>query len=173
MRGGNVVSKLIKKIDVPLQVRKGGICPEIVEIYSDHVSCYGGIESSWFYKDFTGISTQTASVFCAFAGVVFLNAVSGQYNIKVGSAVLQDKNRINFSSGAFSYEIANNFVLALAKDIRKALEEYKLDPLAAETGNNVKQYSVADEIKKYKELLDMGAITHEEFNIKKKQILGV
>ncbi len=33
--------------------------------------------------------------------------------------------------------------------------------------------SVADEIKKFKELLDMGAITEEEFNAKKKQLLGL
>ena len=31
----------------------------------------------------------------------------------------------------------------------------------------------ADEIKKYKELLDMGIITEEEFNAKKKQLLGL
>ncbi len=31
----------------------------------------------------------------------------------------------------------------------------------------------ADEIKKFKELLDSGAITQEEFNLKKKQILGL
>ena len=33
--------------------------------------------------------------------------------------------------------------------------------------------SGADEILKYKQLLDMGAITQEEFNAKKKQILGL
>ena len=33
--------------------------------------------------------------------------------------------------------------------------------------------SPADEIKKYKELLDMGAITQEEFDAKKKQLLGL
>lgn len=33
--------------------------------------------------------------------------------------------------------------------------------------------SAADEIKKYKELLDMGAITEEEFSAKKKQLLGL
>lgn len=32
--------------------------------------------------------------------------------------------------------------------------------------------SVADEIKKFKELLDMGAITQEEFDMKKKELLG-
>lgn len=35
----------------------------------------------------------------------------------------------------------------------------------------VKQTSNADEIKKYKELLDMGAINQEEYDAKKKQIL--
>ena len=33
--------------------------------------------------------------------------------------------------------------------------------------------STADELKKYKELLDMGAITQEEFDAKKKQLLGL
>lgn len=33
--------------------------------------------------------------------------------------------------------------------------------------------STADEIKKYKELLDMGAITQDEFDQKKKQLLGL
>lgn len=33
--------------------------------------------------------------------------------------------------------------------------------------------SVADEIKKFKDLLDMGAITQEEFDAKKKQLLGL
>ena len=33
--------------------------------------------------------------------------------------------------------------------------------------------SPADELKKFKELLDMGALTQEEFDIKKKQLLGL
>lgn len=33
--------------------------------------------------------------------------------------------------------------------------------------------SAADEIKKYKELLDMGAITQDEFDQKKNQLLGI
>lgn len=48
------------------------------------------------------------------------------------------------------------------------------------TASNSKQYcnqinesTIIEEIKKYKELLDIGAITQEEFDIKKKEILGV
>jgi hypothetical protein len=37
----------------------------------------------------------------------------------------------------------------------------------------VAQVSAADELKKFKELLDMGVITQEEFNAKKKQLLGL
>ena len=37
----------------------------------------------------------------------------------------------------------------------------------------VQQTSAADELKKFKELLDMGAITQEEFDAKKKQLLGL
>lgn len=37
----------------------------------------------------------------------------------------------------------------------------------------VQQNNSADELKKFKELLDMGAITQEEFYAKKKQLLGL
>ena len=40
------------------------------------------------------------------------------------------------------------------------------------TKNSSAAPSVADEIKKFKELLDMGAITQAEFDAKKKQLLG-
>lgn len=36
-----------------------------------------------------------------------------------------------------------------------------------------REFSVTEEIKKYKELLDMGAITEEEYNVKKKQLLDL
>ena len=38
--------------------------------------------------------------------------------------------------------------------------------------NSAPALSAADEIKKYKELLDIGAITQEEFDKKKKELLG-
>lgn len=51
-------------------------------------------------------------------------------------------------------------------------EEFK----ALQTKNNASTspaLSSADELKKFKELLDMGVITQEEFNEKKKQLLGL
>ena len=167
------MSKLTEKIDVPRNVRKNAaMCPQVVEIYDDHVSCIGGKGGSWFYKDFTGVSVQAASVACAFAGVVFLNAVSGANNIKVGASMLQDRNRINFASGMFSYAPANEFASSLARKIRKAMEDYKSRPQESGTTVVKAELSPADEIKKFKELLDMGVITQEEFDRKKKELLG-
>ena len=44
---------------------------------------------------------------------------------------------------------------------------------AAQMQNNTSVNSNADELKKYKELLDSGVISQEEFDAKKKQILGL
>ena len=50
-------------------------------------------------------------------------------------------------------------------------EEWESDQAAAQQSSQ--QTSAADEIKEFKELLDMGAITQEEFDAKKKQLLGL
>lgn len=42
-----------------------------------------------------------------------------------------------------------------------------------EISNANENFSVADELKKFKELLDSGVITQEEFDAKKKQLLGL
>ena len=39
--------------------------------------------------------------------------------------------------------------------------------------NNIQETTNADELKKYKDLLDSGAITQEEFDAKKKELLGL
>lgn len=55
--------------------------------------------------------------------------------------------------------------------IELSKSEYELElKKANEVPNTV---STADELKKYKELLDMGVITQEEFDAKKKQLLGL
>lgn len=59
--------------------------------------------------------------------------------------------------------------------------KYGLEPINELDENKRNDYSkhnfsseyVAEELKKYKELLDIGAITEEEYNIKKKEILNL
>ncbi|MDF4200463.1 SHOCT domain-containing protein [Bacillus subtilis] len=61
-------------------------------------------------------------------------------------------------------------------EIQKYIEEHQAAPAqsAATTASApAPSISAADELKKYKELLDMDAITQEEFEIKKKQLLNL
>ena len=55
------------------------------------------------------------------------------------------------------------------EDIRKRINDAK----NAQNAPVVAALSPADELKKFKDLLDMGAITQEEFDAKKKQLLGL
>ena len=58
----------------------------------------------------------------------------------------------------------------MVKYIEEKIGEYK----RGKNGTTVVQpVSTADELKKFKELLDMGAITQEEFEAKKKELLGL
>ncbi|MXV52588.1 hypothetical protein GS399_16565 [Pedobacter sp. HMF7647] len=62
-------------------------------------------------------------------------------------------------------------------DVENAISSGELVvPAEFKTGNKTATNgspSPADEIKKYKELLDSGAITQDEYNAKKKQLLGI
>jgi len=59
----------------------------------------------------------------------------------------------------------------LGEQIKAHIENYIFDkPKDSINSNNI---SVADEIKKLKELFDLGIITEEEFQHKKKQLLGL
>ena len=59
----------------------------------------------------------------------------------------------------------------LSIKIRNIVEQYQEESSTQHL--SVNQLSIADEIKKFKELLDSGIITQEEFDAKKKQLLGL
>lgn len=55
----------------------------------------------------------------------------------------------------------------------KNLNMEKTQKESASATNQAANYGSADELKKFKELLDSGVITQEEFDAKKKQLLGL
>ena len=77
----------------------------------------------------------------------------------------------------FNVAINTNFAPNVYNKVHEALDEIKGNAYGnnAPTPQNTKQVekSPVEQIKEYKELLDMGIITQEEFNIKKKQLLGL
>lgn len=87
-------------------------------------------------------------------------AYSGSSESKGGVLdAARDENTITFSSKK---------ELAQAKELKALIES-----LRNESSERTTTSSDADDILRFKELLDAGAITEEEFDEKKKQILGV
>ena len=65
-------------------------------------------------------------------------------------------------------------LIDLIKNLKSAIKnDNQVETVAQNPLPNDKQLSAADEIMKYKQLLDVGAITQEEFDKKKKQLLGL
>lgn len=80
---------------------------------------------------------------------------------------------VTTASGAIKFAMLKNRD-ELHEEISKLLVERQSKPTAATT--TIKQeipQSNADELKKYKDLLDGGIISQEEFDVKKKQLLGL
>ena len=80
--------------------------------------------------------------------------------------------------GVFSAVDDENTVMikAAANDDARAIKDYIEDIIlnrSKDKGTVVQQASPAEELKKFKELLDQGVISQEEFDAKKKQILGL
>lgn len=77
----------------------------------------------------------------------------------------------------FNVAINTNFAPNVYNKVHEALDEIKGNTYEnnAPSPQNTKQVekSPVEQIKEYKELLDMGIITQDEFNIKKKQLLGL
>ena len=100
--------------------------------------------------------------------VLPLYKISGYYANKVFSSVdiSTDSKKVKF------YCIKNHKEIGevLSKIINKRQENTQISPKAVE--EHQKENNL-DELKKLKELLDSGVITQEEFEIKKKQILGL
>lgn len=76
------------------------------------------------------------------------------------------------SSGSIRFKMINNNK-EIYEVISKLLIERQEKPIENTTINQELPQSNADELQKYKNLLDNGTITQEEFDAKKKQLLGL
>lgn len=94
-----------------------------------------------------------------------INSVGHKIGLMLGSIAIQD--------GASAIRIDNiqkQTIVPFIDALNKSIDNFKM---GRSTCKEYSSMSSADEIKKYKQLLDEGIITNEEFNIKKKQILGL
>lgn len=179
-----VHNKLIEKISVPLSLRKrttlaGSTYYDTVEIYENRVTAYDGErQMTWYYKDYNTVDIISANINSQFAQVVFLTGINSNnrfvgldFGASQNRNAMRDSNRLIFCSGMFSWANANDFASSLGGKIRKAMDAYK--NFAEEENSSSGAISAADELKKFKDLLDTGVISQEEFDAKKKQLLGL
>ena len=71
--------------------------------------------------------------------------------------------------GSYSPEIRSK----LSAEIQRIVKQYHGNAQSGQNITNVIQKSPAEQIKEFKELLDSGIITQEEFDAKKEQLLGL
>lgn len=85
---------------------------------------------------------------------------------KVADASLRIGGGLTVSSNSITLLLADNFQFTIAKRMQEFISSYSTTSVVATS-------SPADEIMKYKQLLDAGVITPEEFDTKKKQLLNL
>ena len=111
-------------------------------------------------------------------GIQFKPSTSGHHRgfLQLETAGMQKNENNYYSENSFVWSIGqksavtNEQMEQIKNFIQKKLREYKTQPTASTV---IQQASSADELKKFKELLDSEIITQEEFDAKKKQLLGL
>ena len=177
------MSNLIKSFNVPANMRKrtnllATQFYEKLDIYDNKmVGSNNGVEEvTWFYKDYINIQNINANLNSQFARIVFVTSASGNkkevlISTMTNANIQGDLNKVLFCSGMFSYKKANQYAQEVFNVLYKAFNEFK--EKGEENISNTSNISSADEIAKFKKLLDEGIISQEEFCQKKKQLLGL
>lgn len=115
-------------------------------------------EKTIYFKDAIGVQYKPSSIA---DGYIQVETAAGGV---AASSQYGGENAIQFSGKEKNAEA--EIIVAF---IRKQIEDIKNAP----AGGVVQQLSPAEELKKFKDLLDMGVISQEEFDAKKKSLLGL
>jgi hypothetical protein len=116
-------------------------------------------EKTIYYKDAIGVQYKPSSIA---DGYIQIETSAG--GMTSSSSQYGGENAIQFSGKARNEEAE-----IIVDFIKRKIDEIKNAPV----GGVVLQASSAEELKKFKDLLDMGVITQEEFDAKKKELLGL
>lgn len=96
----------------------------------------------------------------------------GYLQFETAGGIMNNKSSNFFNENTFTWDTtkqSNEKMEEVANYCKKMVDEYK----SGKHNKSSAQISPAEELKKFKELLDMGVLSQEEFDAKKKQILGL
>jgi hypothetical protein len=162
------MNELIYEID--------GNMGQTLKVYADKcvISTKAGLKSALFgsllngdkefyYKDITSIQFKNLGIATGYMQFEYPGSHSGNN--------FRSENSFTFSAsiGTSKYNKLKEEMPSIYEDIQKRVENAKVSkdkPVQV-------VISPADELKKFKELLDMGALSQEEFDAKKREILGM
>lgn len=144
-----------------------------IDVYDDKVvlTTKPGI-GSFFTGNFT--DGEKTIYFCDCIGIQFRKSefLIGYLQFETASGLMNNKGSNFFNENTFTWEIPK-----LSNEIMEEVATYCKNRLSiCKSGKSNPEpvaSSSAEELKKFKELLDMGVISSEEFEAKKKQILGL
>ena len=162
----NVLENGVKQMAEPKIVFEG--YKGVIRVYEDKVE----IEKKGFFMNNTAKTLAMANIISVSIkpsgwGRGYIEFTTpGSRDSRNTEEALTNENALCFKNGSQDAE---------AKKIKEYVEEQILKLSQNKGGTTVVQQatSPAEELKKFKELLDMGIITQEEFDAKKKQLLGL
>lgn len=96
----------------------------------------------------------------------------GYLQLETATGLMNNRSDNFFNENSFTFDktvVTNDKMREIANFIREKISEAK----SKSNATVIAQVSSADELKKFKDLLDDGVITQEEFDAKKKQLLGL
>ena len=119
--------------------------------------------NEFYYKDITSVQFKN------------LGMTSGYMQFEYPGSHSGNKNYTSENSFAFSATVGTEKHRKLRDRMQEVYEDIQKRVRDAKNVNNtpIQTISPAGELKEFKELLDLGLISQEEFDIKKKQILGL
>ena len=148
---------------------------QILKVYPDRgvIASKGGAKGAMFgslltgdkefyFKDITSVQFKNLGMTTGYLQFEYPGSHSGNNFVSENSFIF------SATVGTAKYKKLKEEMPGIYEDIRKRVNEAKTTKADTRGGT-----SAADELKKFKDLLDSGVITQEEFDAKKKQLLGL
>ena len=116
----------------------------------------------------------TRAVITSTSGMGFGGTIKEIYRPSLKKMLFPIPGMIKDVADKFSASKTDNYMLALDMFVEEYMPEFlKFEPAQEKDVTEQSSSSAADEIFKFKQLLDAGIITEEEFEAKKKQLLNL
>ena len=141
-----------------------GFSRKSIRVYEDKVILVSGeTEKTILLRNIVSVEYKPCS------GLTDGSLLIRTANDVIGDSITElDKTFSGMQPGVTFRKKGNEIASRINEYLNEKIAEY-----SKQVTTIVQQTSAADELKKFKELLDIGIITREEFDAKKKQLLGL